>query len=153
MRRRSALAGHGDCFGHRRMMSPGDRVARLEREKRVADALVQVAEQAGETLALPEVLQRLCRLVVELVPSDRCSIYLWSSRYKAYLPVADCGTPAQVSQRFAQRLYYPGQLAYAEQLGKGEVVILERERASPDVLCALEDAEVYALAVTPLSYR
>jgi len=41
-------------------------LAELQREKRVADALVKIAEQAGETLALTEVMSRLSRLTVEL---------------------------------------------------------------------------------------
>jgi len=77
----------------RRAADVAERLRSLEREKRVADALVQVAEQAGGSLALTEVLDRLCRLTVELMPCDQCTIYLWSSRRKAYIPVADCGTP------------------------------------------------------------
>src|SRR5215471_13371522 len=72
----------------------------LQREKRIADALVQFAEQAGETLELKDVLNRLCRLTVELMPADRCTIYLWSKRRHAYVPVADCGSPPEVAARF-----------------------------------------------------
>src|SRR5262249_33852386 len=82
------------------------RLATLERERRIADALVQVAEQAAETLDLTSMLDRVCHLVVELVPADRCTIYLSSKRVGGYIPMADCGTPPHVVQRMVERYYY-----------------------------------------------
>src|SRR2546425_7269289 len=41
---------------------------------------------AGAGLALTDVLGRFCRLTVELMPCDQCTIYLWSSHRKAYIP-------------------------------------------------------------------
>src|SRR5690242_5606339 len=82
------------------------RLAELERERRVGDALVQVAEQAGETLDLKSVLDRICRLTVELVPADRTTIYVSSKRVRAYVPIADYGTPAHVKQRMTETYYY-----------------------------------------------
>src|SRR5207253_2769353 len=111
----------------RRAADITERLRSLEREKRVADALVQVAEQAGASLALTDVLGRFCRLTVELVPCDQCTIYLWSSRRKAYVPVADCGTPPHVVQRFAEKYFYRGKMFFEEDLRAGKTVRLSRD--------------------------
>ncbi|HZP42685.1 MAG TPA: PAS domain S-box protein [Candidatus Binatia bacterium] len=130
------------------------RIAALEKEKRIADALVQVAEQTGDTLALPVVLDRFCRAAVELVPADRCAIYLFSERRRAYIPVADCGTPPEVLRRFAERYYYPGTFRYEETLAAGEIVAFSRDTTrDPGVLAALEEVGVYALVIAPLRGR
>src|SRR4030095_15247002 len=73
------------------------RLAGLEREHRVAEALLQV-----ESLDLPAGLDRICRLTVELMPCDRTTGYLYSSRARGFVPMADCGTPPHIVQRFAQ---------------------------------------------------
>src|SRR5262245_30031344 len=95
-----------------RARRPSPLVEELQREKRIADALVQVAEQAGETLALAELLARLCRLTVELMPCDRCTIYLWSGRRRAFLPYADFGTPDHVASRFVEKGYTRGKIFF-----------------------------------------
>ena len=131
-----------------------EKLRSLEREKRVADALVHVAEQAGDTLALTEVLARLCRLTTELMPCDRCTIYLWSSRRKAYIPVADCGTPAHVASRFAEKYYYRGKMFFEQDLRAGATVRLCRDRdPSPEGRELLEESEQYELAIVPLQAR
>ena len=70
------------------------RLAELEREHRVAEALLQV-----ESLDLQTVLDRICRLTVELMPCDRATGYLYSSRSRGFVPMADCGTPRLISTR------------------------------------------------------
>src|SRR5437762_6266837 len=138
----------------RRAADVAERLRSLEREKRVADALVQVAEQAGAGLALTDVLGRFCRLTVELVPCDRCTIYLWSSRRKAYIPVADCGTPAHVVPRFAERYYYRGKMFFEDDLRAGKTVRLSRERElSPEEYELIEESEQYDMAIVPLQAR
>ncbi len=81
------------------------RIAELEREQRVATALVRVAEEAGETLAFADLMSRICALTADLVPVDRATVYLYSRRGEGYIPVGDCGTPAHVYEKFVQ-LYY-----------------------------------------------
>src|SRR3989475_6054214 len=138
----------------RRAADIADRLRSLEREKRVADALVQVAEQAGAGLALTDVLGRFCRLTVELVPCDQCTIYLWSSRRKAYIPVADCGTPAHVVQRFAEKYFYRGKMFFEEDLRGGKTVRLSRDRElSPEACDLIEESEQYDMAIVPLQAR
>jgi signal transduction histidine kinase/DNA-binding response OmpR family regulator len=129
-------------------------IGRADRERRVADALLQVAEQAGETLALSEVLARVCRLTVELMPCDRCTVYLWSSRRKAYIPMADHGTPSQVVARFVEKYYYRGGYFFEDALREGNSVVFSRAEAlGPEALELLDDSEQYALAVVPLRAR
>src|SRR5207245_1596416 len=105
-----------------------DPLDQLRNEKRVADALVQVAEQAGKTLALPEVLDRLCRLCVQVVPSHRSSVFLWSRRRRAFVPAADCGTPPAVAARVATSMQRPGEILHEDRFGAGHVVVLSRDR-------------------------
>src|SRR5689334_12533451 len=81
-----------------------DAFDRLQGATRLADALEQVGEQAGRTLALPELLARLCRLCIRVVPGDRASVFLWSRRRGAFVAAADCGTPAGVAARMASAL-------------------------------------------------
>ncbi len=138
----------------RRAADIADRLGSLEREKRVADALVQVAEQAGAGLALTDVLGRFCRLTVELVPCDQCTIYLWSSRRKAYIPVADCGTPPHVVQRFAEKYFYRGKMFFEEDLRAGKTVRLSRDgELSLEARELLEESEPYDMAIVPLQAR
>jgi PAS domain S-box-containing protein len=135
-------------------MPTTDTCDRREDEKRIADALVRVAEQAGQTLALPEVLDRLCRLCVQVVPSHRSSVFLWSRRRRAYVPAADCGTPPAVAARVATGLQRPGEILHEEQFGAGRVVVLSRDHAlSVAERRLLYDLEVHALAMAPLRAR
>jgi signal transduction histidine kinase/DNA-binding response OmpR family regulator len=145
---------HGAQAASRRAADFTQRLRSLEREKQVADALVRVAEQAGESLALAEVLDRLCRLTVELMPCDRCTIYLWSSRRKAYIPVADCGSPPHVVQRFVEKYFYRGRMFFEEDLRAGKAVRLCRNREpSPEALELLEESDQYDMAIVPLQAR
>src|SRR5262245_488419 len=77
------------------------RIAHLERERRVSEALLQI-----ESLDLHGVLDRICRLTVELMPCSRATAYLYSSRARGFVAAADCGTPPHVVQRFAEKLYF-----------------------------------------------
>ena len=130
-------------------------LSRAERERRVADAVVQVAEQAGTTLALGEVLQRVCRLTVDLMPCDRCTVYLWSSRRSAYIPVADQGSPPHVVARFVEKYYRRGGYFFEEALRGGGAVVFSRDAPlSPEARAASSThSEQHALAIVPLSAR
>jgi PAS domain S-box-containing protein len=126
----------------------------LQNARRVADALEQVAEQAGTTLALPEMLDRLCRLCVRVVPSDRSTLFLWSRRRRAFIPAADCGTPDAVAARVATGLHRPGEIVHDDQLAAGRVIVLSRDQTmSAAESRLLDDADVYALAMAPLRAR
>jgi PAS domain S-box-containing protein len=130
------------------------RLAKLERERRVADALLQI-----ETLDPSSVLDRICRLTVELMPCDRATVYLYSTRSRGFVPVADCGTPAHVVQRFAQQLFFGQSRAGAErtmipfrdELVAGRIghATLD-DAAAPDVRALLEALEQYAICLVPL---
>ncbi len=144
----------GRVASRRQAADVAERLRALEREKRVADALVQVAEQSGETLALTEVLARLCRLTTELMPCDRCTIYLWSSRRKAYIPVADCGTPPHVAARFAEKYFFRGNMFFEQDLRDGKTVRFCRDRdPTLEARELLEESEQYDMALVPLQAR
>src|SRR5262249_54148526 len=126
----------------------------LQREKRVADAMLRVAEDAGRTLSLPDVLDRLCRLSVELVPCDRTTIYLWSERRQAFTPVADHGTPAWVEQRFNGRCFRRGTILGEERLIAGETLTFSRDdELTPEQIEMLDAAGCHAMALVPTPMR
>jgi signal transduction histidine kinase/CheY-like chemotaxis protein len=134
------------------------RLSRLERERRIADALVQVAEQASETLDLTDLLHRVCRLAVDLVPAARCSIYLSSKRIGGYVPMADCGTPPHVAQRMIERYYYgPSKAGGARRAIPGQrdlatagMALLTRDANDADAIELLDANEVHCMCLVAL---
>jgi signal transduction histidine kinase/CheY-like chemotaxis protein len=130
------------------------RLAGLEREHRVAEALLQV-----ESLDLQTVLDRICRLTVELMPCDRATGYLYSSRSRGFVPMADCGTPPHIVQRFAQKFFF-GQsraggkrerIPFRDELVAGQFGYATRDHAAtPEVKELLEELEQYAICLVPL---
>jgi PAS domain S-box-containing protein len=128
-------------------------LAALERERRVADALLQV-----ESLDLRSVLERVCRLTVEHTPCDRATVYLYSSRARGFFPSADYGTPPHIVQRFAER-YYFGQshaggdrtiIPFRDDLVAGRLGHATRDDATPEMLGLLDSLEQYAICLVPL---
>jgi PAS domain S-box-containing protein len=130
------------------------RLANLERERRVAEALLQI-----ESLDLHGVVDRICRLTVELMPCDRATVYLHSSRARGFMPVADCGTPPQIVQRFAQQ-YFFGQsraggrravVPFRDALIAGRMGYATRDGApTAEALELLDALEQYAICLVPL---
>ncbi len=129
------------------------RLAKLERERRVADELLKI-----ESLDLHDVLDRICRLTVELMPCDRATAYLYSNRARGFVPAADCGTPPHIVKRFAEKFYFGQSRAggrravvpFREELVAGRIGHASRETASPEVRELLEELEQYAMCLVPL---
>ena len=126
------------------------RLTRRRLEESIGE--LRIAEQAGDSLASPLVLERICRLTAELAPCDRAAIYLWSDRYKAFIPAADHGTPAHLSERLADRRHQPESIQ--ADLRAGKMLVWSRDRPpSPEATRLLAEAELSALAVIPLPSR
>ncbi len=104
-----------------------EQLAALQREKRISDALVRVAEEAGETLAFRDVLERICRLTAELTPCDNCTIYIFSERRRAYIPIAGCGMPEHVAAYFIENHFFSGKMFFEDELTAGRAVVLSRD--------------------------
>ncbi len=129
------------------------RLAKLERERRVADELLKI-----ESLDLHDVLDRICRLTVELMPCDRATAYLYSNRARGFVPAADCGTPPHIVKRFAEKFYFGQSRAggrravvpFREELVAGRIGHASRETASPEARELLEELEQYAMCLVPL---
>jgi signal transduction histidine kinase/CheY-like chemotaxis protein len=131
------------------------RIANLERERRLAEALLEV-----ESLDLRSVLDRVCRLTVELMPSERATVYLYSGRARGFVPMADHGTPPHVFQRFAQRFYFGRSRAgrehaavpFREEMIAGRVGYATRAAApTPEMRQLLEEIEQEAVCLVPLA--
>ena len=129
------------------------RLAKLERQHRVADAVLQV-----ESLDLHSVLDRICRIAVELIPCDRATVFLYRSRARAFVSMADCGTPPHIAQRYVEK-YFFGQsraggkrplIPFRDDLVAGRLGYATRETATPEVRELLEDLEQYAICLVPL---
>jgi signal transduction histidine kinase/DNA-binding response OmpR family regulator len=113
---------------------------------------VRLWERVGGTLSTPEVLARICRLAVELIPCDRCAIFLWNQRREAIVPAADYGTPEHLISRFAKSSPRRGSIVFDPRLNAGETVVISRyEPGTPEGMRSLEEAELYALAAVPLA--
>jgi signal transduction histidine kinase/DNA-binding response OmpR family regulator len=125
-----------------------------EREYRVAEALLQV-----ESLDLYGVTDRICRLTVELMPCNRATVYLFSNRTQGFFPVADCGTPPHIVQRFAERFFFGQRRAggmrasipFRDELIAGRFGYAKRDDATTTGLHALlDELEQYAICLVPL---
>jgi signal transduction histidine kinase/DNA-binding response OmpR family regulator len=124
------------------------------RERDVVEALLRLSEESAETLSLPDVVGRICRIAVGLVPADRCAVHLWNDGREAVVPVAEHGTPARVVRRLAARGRHPGEGMLQQRLAGGETVVVSRDAApDPDAVRALDEAELHALALVPLRSR
>jgi PAS domain S-box-containing protein len=130
------------------------RLATLERERRLAEALLQ-----GEGLELHDVLERICRLTVELMPCDRATVYLYSNRARGFVAAADQGTPPHIVQRFAQKFYFGRRRAgdrsslvpFREELLAGRFGYATRDQpGSEEMRALLEGLEEYAICLVPL---
>jgi signal transduction histidine kinase/CheY-like chemotaxis protein/HPt (histidine-containing phosphotransfer) domain-containing protein len=120
--------------------------------RRLEDTLneLHVAEQGGDTLDLPEALRHVCQLAAEVTPCDRAAIYLWSERVQAFVPVADHGTPAHVAVALAERNQQQP-AAIQQDLRDGKSIVWSRDAPlGTEARRALDEAELFALAVLPL---
>ncbi len=101
----------------------------------------------------------MAEATTDLLGADRATIYLYSNRVHGYVATADCGTPPQVFERFAQKYFFGAQRAggkrpetpFREVLAAGQVAYCTRDDApTPAALALLEEAEEYALGIVPL---
>jgi signal transduction histidine kinase len=111
--------------------------------------LAAVREASG----YPDVLFRICRAVTRTVPCDRATVYVWSRRRQAFLPVADHGTPPEMVQDFVERGFAPGSFPFEEDLRQGRVVSAVRGDGSGPLDPLLSLARLHALAVLPLAFQ
>ena len=129
------------------------RVANLERERRLAEELLQV-----DSLDLRSVLDRVCRLTVELMPCERATVYLYSGRARGFVPKADHGTPPHIFQRFAQRFYFGRSrtgigrdaIPFRDEMVAGRIAHATRATAAPEIRGLLEELEQEAICLVPL---
>ena len=130
------------------------RVANLERERRLAEELLQV-----DSLDLRSVLDRVCRLTVELMPCERATVYLYSGRARGFVPKADHGTPPHIFQRFAQRFYFGRSrtgigrdaIPFRNEMVAGRIAHATRATAAPEICGLLEELEQEAICLVPLA--
>jgi len=117
---------------------------------RVVRALVSAVRESS---AYPDVLFRICEALTRTVPCDRATIYLASSRRRAFLPAADHGTPAEVVQTFIRRGYSRGAFPGEEELRAGRSVLAVEGETSPAFEEVLTLARLHALVVVPLTFQ
>jgi signal transduction histidine kinase/DNA-binding response OmpR family regulator len=134
-----------------RETEPSARRGNGGRRPRSPRARVRLADHLGGTLSLPDVLDGICRLMVEAIPCDRCVIYLWNQRHEAVVPTAQHGTPAHLIARFVERPLERDGLV-ADRVNAGEVLVISRDDPrTPERLRPLEEAELHSLAILPFS--
>ncbi len=110
---------------------------------------LRITQEAGSMTGLSDLLPLVCRTAVESTGCDRATVYLWSERFKAFIPVFDLGTPPHVASRLRARRIGPA--AIDQRLRDGEAIVLTRDdvEAGPG-LC---EAELHSLAAIPLPAR
>jgi signal transduction histidine kinase/CheY-like chemotaxis protein/HPt (histidine-containing phosphotransfer) domain-containing protein len=122
------------------------RVARRRFEESLDE--LRIDEQAGDSLALPSLLARVCQLATEVTPCDRAAIYLWRERFQAFVPAAEHGTPPHVARALAELRHQSP--AFDQWVRDGRAVVWSRDvPLAADVARALAEAELFALAVIP----
>src|SRR6185503_17558753 len=150
MQRRNLDAA--DCSSGSRGLEPPARGEEVGRRPRPRRARVRLAERLGGTVSLPDVLDGICRQTVELVPCDRCVIYLWSQRHEAIMPAAEHGTPAHLVARFAESPLSRDPVVVDRKVSPGETLVISRDRpCTPAQLRSLEEAELHTIAIVPFS--
>jgi len=112
--------------------------------------LETVLEAMRHTTAYPEVLFRICEGLARAVPCDQATIYVWSRRRRAYLPVADHGTPPEVARDFLRHGYAQGAFPGQDEFAAGHAVTAVAGEAPPELQAVLERAKLHSLVVLPL---
>ncbi len=85
----------------------------------VSTALLQVAELAGSTRDLDEILGGLVRLTPMLVGVDRCCVYLWDRVAQRYLPSQAYGLQDALLERFRGQAFAAGEFALLDRVREG----------------------------------
>ncbi|MDI7277700.1 MAG: SpoIIE family protein phosphatase, partial [Anaerolineae bacterium] len=97
----------------------------------ISTALLQVAELAGRTRDLDEILAGLVRLTPMLVGVDRCSVYLWDRAAQRYLAAQGHSLADGAGERLVGRSYRVGDLPLLDRVRvTGEPVVLEEVAGS-----------------------
>src|SRR6185369_1148916 len=104
------------------------------------------------------VLDEVCRLTVDLMPCDRATAYIFSTRARGFIPVADCGTPPHIVQRFAEQYFFGRSRAggsrtivpFREALVAGKIGYVTRDDPPSVERELLEALEQYAVCLVPL---
>src|SRR5258708_13748442 len=79
-----------------------DRPIRLRADE--SAALLEIAQAAGSTLDLHEVLERVVERTAKLAVADRCSLWLLDSPRKMLLPAAFYGIDPSFAVRWKRRV-------------------------------------------------
>ncbi|MBI3769730.1 MAG: GAF domain-containing protein [Deltaproteobacteria bacterium] len=115
--------------------------------------LLDIVREVDRPVELPEVLAAICRKTVEAFGSRQATVFFYSRRHRASLPLADYGTPAHVVPRFAGGRYMKGNIPHEDEVATGRTVVIERADTAPAEDIALLDLiEVSTLVMVPLRH-
>lgn len=97
----------------------------------ISTALLQVAELAGRTRDLDEILAGLVRLTPMLGGVDRCCVFLWDRDASRYVAAQAYGLHDELRDRFAELSYAPGEFPLLDRVrSSGELVLAEQTERS-----------------------
>jgi signal transduction histidine kinase len=113
--------------------------------------LLDIVSEVDSEVELPEVLAAICRKTVEAFGSRQATVYFYSRRHRAALPIADYGTPAHVAARFVGGTWMKGTVPHEAEVQSGATVVMTRDRCtSGDDRSLLDLTELWALVFVPL---
>jgi signal transduction histidine kinase len=113
--------------------------------------LLDIVREVDRRVELPEVLAAICRKTVEGFGSRQTTVYFYSRRHRASLPLADYGTPPHVVERFVGGRYNRGNIPREDEVAEGRTAVITRSGEPPAEDVALLDMiELYALVMVPL---
>ena len=113
--------------------------------------VLDIVREVDQRLDLPDVLAAICRKTVEAFGCQNATVFFYSRRRRASLPIADYGTPPHVAARFLGSQYIAGSIPYEHELAAGRTVVISRDRnPSPEDIALLDLSESYGIVLIPL---
>src|SRR5579871_3646297 len=95
-------------------------------------ALLDIAQAAGSTLDLQEVLERVVERAAKLAGADRCSLWLLDSPHKLLLPAAFYGIDPSFAARWKRRvLALADERLSQEAIATGQPVVVVDANTDP----------------------
>jgi signal transduction histidine kinase len=116
-----------------------------------SEALLEIVREMNGKVPLPQLLDLICRKTVQAFGLRQATIFYHHPRARGYMPLADCGTPVSVYERFVHARYTPLTTPHAADIVDGRTVVISRSGPlSPEDRDLLDVTELHALALLPL---
>jgi PAS domain S-box-containing protein len=106
-------------------VSVGQDITQRKRAEERTQVLLDVAKDCSGTLDLTEILDRVQRRTIEVVPCDRAATFYWDTANELFRMAAQYGTPEGLLPDVAAVQFRPRE-PIADALGAGQTVVINR---------------------------